>query len=123
MVLFDVRRLAAIDMHGSIGSPVRRRVILTEFVLGVVGCVGLGVWLMADAAGAPARAIGGWLALIGVNYVPLALHAASLVRPDALKRELAGVDIAGELRRYTGRQLWLLVPLLPVVLAVRQARH
>lgn len=40
----DLRRLAAVDMYGPAGSPVRRWVILVEFVAGLVGCVALGIW-------------------------------------------------------------------------------
>ncbi|GAB3369554.1 hypothetical protein RMN56_03185 [Micromonospora halotolerans] len=117
----DVRRLAAVDMYGSVGSPVRRWVILAEFVVGVVGCVALGLW--AAHGGGPVRtALGVYLALVGLNYVPLALHAVTLSRRGALARELAGVDVPAELRHYTPRQLWIFVPLLPLVLAVRQAR-
>jgi hypothetical protein len=36
----DVRRLAAVDMHGARGSLLRRRVILAEFVLGAIGGAG-----------------------------------------------------------------------------------
>ncbi|MEU4480009.1 hypothetical protein AB0F68_18420 [Micromonospora sp. NPDC023966] len=119
---FDVRRLAAVDMHGSAGSPVRRRVILVEFVVGLVGCVALGLW--AARGGGPVRAaLGGYLALVGLNYAPLALHAVSLSRRGALERELDGVDVPAELRYYTPRQLWIFVPLVPVVLAARQARR
>ncbi|MEU9823555.1 hypothetical protein [Micromonospora chersina] len=122
MPRLDVRRLAAVDMYGSAGSPVRRRVILVEFVAGVVGCVALGLW--AAQEGGPVRtALGGYLALVGLNYAPLAVHAVSLSRRGALERELDGVDIPAELRYYTPRQLWLFVPLLPVVLAARQARR
>ncbi|MGS2614478.1 hypothetical protein ACVCAH_08115 [Micromonospora sp. LZ34] len=123
MTLLDVRRLAAIDLHGSAGSPVRRRVILAEFVLGTIGCLALGGRLLVGAGGPLDVVLGGYLAVLGLNYLPLALHAVALRRPGALARELAGVDIHGELRRYTLRQLWVLVPLLPVALALRQARR
>ncbi|MGK5739133.1 hypothetical protein [Micromonospora sp. URMC 103] len=123
MTLLDVRRLAAIDLHGSAGSSVRRRVILTEFAVGVLGCLALGGWLVADADGPGDAVLGGYFVLLGLNYVPLTLHAVALRRPEALARELAGVDIPGELRRYTVRQLWVLVPLLPVALALRQSRQ
>ncbi|MDG9674341.1 hypothetical protein [Micromonospora sp. DH14] len=43
------------------------------------------------------------------------------MRPGALDAELAGVDIDLELRRYTVLQLWVVVPLSLVVLAIRDA--
>jgi hypothetical protein len=48
----------------------------------------------------------------GLNYAPLAVHALTLVRPGALERELAGVDVPAELRHYSVRQIWVVVPLL-----------
>jgi hypothetical protein len=38
----NVRRLAAVDMHGAAGRALRRRIILAEFVLGFVGMVAIG---------------------------------------------------------------------------------
>jgi hypothetical protein len=54
--------------------------------------------------------------------VPLALHVLSLRRPGALAAEREGVDIPGELRRYTGLQVWVAVPLAIVTLALLQLR-
>jgi hypothetical protein len=67
--------------------------------------------------------VGAWVAGVGVNYVPLALFAASLSRPGALNAELAGADVRAELRRYSYMQLWIVVPLLLAVLALRQTRR
>jgi adenosylmethionine-8-amino-7-oxononanoate aminotransferase len=41
----DVRRLAAVDMHGAHGTLLRRRIILAEFVLGALAGTGLGIFL------------------------------------------------------------------------------
>jgi hypothetical protein len=65
---------------------------------------------------------GVWLAGIGLNYVPLALHALSLSPRGKLENELADADVRRELRRYTRTQFWLAVPLLLLVLAVAQFR-
>lgn len=114
----DVRRLAAVDMHGLKGRPVRARVILVEFLLGVVLCLGLGIWLAASG-GVVSVLFGLWLVGAGLNYVPLALHAISLSRPGRLDAELAGADIPAELRYYTKAQAWVFVPLALVVFALR----
>jgi hypothetical protein len=45
----DVRRLAALDLHGVAGTRRRRRLIRAEFVLGAVGCTGLGVGVAVTA--------------------------------------------------------------------------
>jgi uncharacterized membrane protein len=116
----DLRRLAAVDMHGARGSLLRRRVIVAEFVLGAVVGTALGVAVAASASSAGWRVFGLWLVGACVNYVPLALHAISLSRPGRLDAELAGVDVPDELRYYTKAQLWIAVPALFVVLGVTQ---
>ncbi|MFG1840352.1 hypothetical protein [Micromonospora sp. NPDC049175] len=123
MVLgLDVRRLAAIDMWGSAGVQWRRWVILAEFLLGVVGAGALGV-LSVSSGGGLRTVVGWWLIGLAVNYVPLSVHALTLIRPGALEAEIRGVDVPGELRHYTTAQLWVVVPLLVAVLAVDQWRR
>ncbi|MEU8154162.1 hypothetical protein AB0B94_10920 [Micromonospora sp. NPDC048986] len=117
----NVRRLAAIDMYGSRGTTRRRRIILAEFLVGVVLMVTWGCWLLASANGSGTRAFGLWLVGAGLNYAPLSLYALALMRPGALDAELTGVDTDGELRRYTVLQLWVFVPLALVVSAIRDA--
>ncbi|MEV6849292.1 hypothetical protein [Actinoplanes sp. NPDC051411] len=115
----DVRRLAAIDMWGTRGTRRRRRVILAEFTLGVIVAIGFGAWLLTATSGAGDRLFGAWLIGSGLNYAPLAGYAIRLSRPGALDGELAGVDTDRELRRYSVLQLWIVVPLALLVLAVR----
>lgn len=89
----NVRRLAAIDMHGLHGSPTRRRIILTEFLAGAIGGLALAVVVIVSSGGTPwLLAFGAWLAGVSLNYVPLALHAISLRRPQVLADELREVD-------------------------------
>ena len=105
-------------MHGSAGTLRRRRIILAEFMLGALGGVAVGVALLASgASGWGIIAAGVWALGVGLNYLPLALHAISLSRPGALDAELAGVEIPSALRHYTTRQLWVFVPALFVVLS------
>ncbi|MEE6263604.1 hypothetical protein [Plantactinospora sonchi] len=118
----DVRRLAAIDMWGSAGVRWRRWVILAEFLLGVFGGGALGLAL-ASSGGGVRTGLGLWLTGVAVNYVPLSAHALTLVRPGALEAEIREVDVAAELRHYTTAQLWVVVPLLLVVLAVRRGHR
>jgi hypothetical protein len=121
MSAVDVRRLAAIDMYGTRGTMRRRRIILTEFVLGAIAMIAFGVWLAMVSGTLFDRAFGLYIVLAGINYVPLALYAIVLIRPDALDQELAGVDTLREMRRYGRLQLWIFVPLSLVVMASRQA--
>jgi hypothetical protein len=117
----NVRRLAAIDMYGARGTTRRRRIILAEFVAGAAVLVAFGIWLVADATGPGGRIFGIWMIGAGLNYAPLAAYAITLSRPGTLNAELAGVDTGRELRRYSVLQLWILVPLSLVVLAVHTA--
>ena len=118
----NVRRLAALDMHGARGTRRRRRVILAEFALGAVGSLLLGAWALTwgDATGV---VLGIWLLGLAANYVPLTAHVLSLWPPGTLETELAGADLRAELRQYTRAQVWVLVPFWVARLAVAQARR
>jgi hypothetical protein len=115
----DVRQLAAVDMVGG-GSRWRRWVILVEFVAGCAGCLAIAVVLLLGAGSWLGVGIGLWFAGVGLNYLPLAVHAVTLARPGALDRELAGVDVRARLRHYTLAQFWVFVPLALVVFALRR---
>lgn len=58
---------------------------------------------------------------MGVNYVPLFIHAVDLARRRAAREE-AGDELATRavLRNYSVQQLWLLVPLAVVILDLIQ---
>ncbi len=118
----DIRRLAAVDMHGSRGTQRRRRIIVAEFVLGAVVGTGIGVAIAVTAPSLGWRVFGVWIAGACLNYIPLALHALDLSRRRRLAAELDGVDVPAELRYYTKAQFWVAVPLLFVVLALVQQR-
>jgi hypothetical protein len=122
VALLDVRRLAAVDMHGFHGSARRRRIIRAEFVVAVPACLGLGVLSLLLSHGW-GRVLGVCLIGIGLNYVPLAIHAQLLSRPGALEAELAGVDLPSEARKVGVRQTWLLVPFLVFALSLTDLLH
>lgn len=118
MADMDPRRLAAVDMYGTHGTLCRRRVILFEFVAGLIAVLAFGGWLISvgDVGNA---VIGVIIVTIGLNYAPLALYAIRFSRSGALEAELSDVDVPKELRRYTVLQLWVVVPLALVVLDIR----
>jgi hypothetical protein len=105
------------------GSRLRRRLTLAEFVVGAAGGAALGLLVAFRGTSAGWRLIGAWIVGIGINYVALAFHAASLSRRGVLDAELAGVDVWRELRRYSYLQFWIGVPLLMAVLSVRHGRR
>ena len=51
MTRLDVKRLAVLDMWGTAGTSRRRRLIRAEFLVGVIGCTGLGVYVLATGSG------------------------------------------------------------------------
>ncbi|MEV4536712.1 hypothetical protein AB0J82_23295 [Asanoa sp. NPDC049518] len=118
----DVRRLAAIDMYGSVGARWRRWVILGEFLLGVIGGLALGIYLIL-LGGTGQLVFGLWVLGVALNYAPLSVYALMLIAPGALERELAGVDVLAQLRHYTTRQFAVLVPLLLVAFDLRRRRN
>jgi hypothetical protein len=119
--LIDVRRLAAVDLYGRRGSKRRRRLVLAEFVLAAIDIPLLGVATLLAASSAPWVLFGAYLTGIGLNYIPLALHAISLSRVGKLDAERAGVDAGAELRRYAAKQFLIAVPLLVLILGAMQA--
>ena len=116
----NVRRLAALDMHGASGTRRRRRVILSEFTFGVAGCTALGIWTLTWGS-AVGMILGFWLLGLAANYLPLTVHVITLWRRSALEAELADVDIRAELREYTRAQVWVLVPFWVAGLALARA--
>ena len=76
----NVRRLAAIDMHGTKGTARRKRIVLAEFTAALGVTVALGAWLVIGASGLGTRILGIWLIGAGLNYAPLAAFAISLSR-------------------------------------------
>jgi hypothetical protein len=93
----DVRRLAAADMYGRLGNRRRRRLILAEFTLAAIDIPVLGLAILR-AASSPLRVpLGAYLIGVGLNHVPLALHAISLSRAGRLDAELSGV-VSGQSR-------------------------
>lgn len=120
-VALDVRKLAALDMavHG-------KRFIVIEFGVGVVGCAVLGA--LSVAAGVRSGAawellLGAALLWIGINYVPLAVHAIDLARSGTAGEEaVKEIEHPELIRQYTFRQLWILVPFAVVAMDLAQRR-
>jgi len=119
--LIDVRRLAALDMYGRHGNKRRRRLILAEFVLAAIDVPLLGLAILRAASSAPQALLGAYLIGVGLNFIPLALHAISMARADRLDAELAGLDVQAELKHYTARQLFIGIPALMLILGPVQA--
>ena len=107
------------DMWGTAGTLRRRRVVRAEFVIGAIGCVILGVFVLVTAGTVVWEVVGVWLIAAGVNYVPLAIYARSLSQPGALEVELGDVvDLRRELRKAGAQQFWIAVPFAVAIAAL-----
>ena len=123
-MVINVRKLAAIDLY-FLGPYV----IVTEFALGVAGPMVLGVFTlrMASRQAWPLglTSFGGYLLLLGVNYIPMLLHAIGLLRFRIAFSEISDdlSDRRVAIRKYRRQSLYLLVPFLVPLLAILQQRE
>jgi hypothetical protein len=117
--MIDIRRLAAVDI-----AFLGPRIILAEFLIGVLGSTGLGVLTLVRTHSVGGTAFGAYLVCLGINYVPLLFYAISLARSGTANREIA--DEIGPtrqvFRKYRRQSLLLLVPLFVPILAIVQGR-
>jgi hypothetical protein len=115
--MIDVRRLAAVDL-----AYLGPKFILAEFTLGVLGPAALGIWTLLRSQGIGGTLFGAYLVSVGINYVPLLLHAVDIARRGTARAEIA--DEAGDrkalFRKYRRQSLLLLVPLAVPVIALAQ---
>ena len=117
----NVRKLAAIDL-----LFLGRRLILAEFGIGVFGSLALGVMSVWQGTHRSQSAwmvlFGIYLVFVGINYIPLLLHAIDISRKGSALQEIADElgDKQQAFRKYRRQSLWLLVPLVVPVVAVLQ---
>lgn len=123
-MMVNIRKMTALDLH-FLGPSL----ILVEFVLGVFGPWILGVLTLRMALHHRwpfgLTLFGAYLLSLGVNYIPLFLHAVSLVRSRSADNEIADElsDRHMTFRKYSRQSLYLLVPLVvPIVAALQQWR-
>jgi hypothetical protein len=113
--MIDPRRLAAVDL--AFLGPI---VILSEFALGVVGPIALGAFTWHKSQSLGWTLFGVYLMTLGINYLPMLLHAIDLVRKGSAQLEIA--DEAGDrqrlFRKYRAQSHWLLVPLVAPLAAL-----
>jgi|SRR5215467_6512103 len=114
--MFNARKLAAVDL-----AFLGPRVILPEFILGIVGPIGLGIWTIAKIRSTGGILFGVYLLLIGVNYIPLLGHAISLVKQGTAHQEIGGEtdDKRKLFRKYRRQSLLLLLPLIVPFLTLK----
>jgi hypothetical protein len=106
--MIQIRKLAAVDL-----AYLGPRIILPEFAFGVIGPLVLGTLTLWRAHSLGGRLFGAYLIMIGINYLPLLIHAIDIARQDSALRELE--DEPHNRRelfwKYRRESLWILVPL------------
>ena len=111
--VINVRKLVALDitLHGP-------RFIMVEFGVGTPAILAVGGFLAAT--GQPV--LGFYLLLTGVNYVPLLIYAALIVRAGTATSEVAGglSQDRHYVRKYSTQQLLIFLPFAIILLAAAQ---
>lgn len=99
------------------------RVILTEYALGIIlpfilGLVSIRSGFFGLSRNVWEAVLGSWLITIGVNCIPLFIHAFLIARAGTIKQE--GEPELARARRYGVQQVVILIPFLVVILALAQ---
>ena len=113
--MIDLRKLAAVDLV-FLGA----KVILTEFALGVIGPLAFGLLTLLRSQSTEGVLFGVYLLSLSLNYIPMLAFAIALSRRGQPETEIA--DELGDRRRlfrkYRRQSLILLIPIVPVVVAI-----
>ena len=122
-LFISIRKLAALDLvfHGP-------RFVLIEFGGAVLLTAGLAALSLRSAFSGPGQpviweiVVGVLLVSIGANYLPVLIHAVSLVRSGTAREEVAMELENAPLsqRRYGTQQFLLAVPFAVLVVAIAQ---
>ncbi len=111
------RKLVAIDIV-FLGA----KLIMAEYALGVVVSIALGVITLRRNASGWQLFLGVYLILMGINYVPLLIHAVGLAGAGSARAEV-GEELNNKraaMSKYRRQSLWILVPLFVAITALRQ---
>jgi hypothetical protein len=118
--MVNVRRLAAVDLSG-LGPGI----VIPEFALAVVGAPALGILTVLRSGSFATTTFGVALIGLGVNYVPLLVHAIDLVRHSAVDVTIAdhGLDRRALYAKYRRQSLWLLLPFVVAIAGLAQMKR
>ena len=123
-LVLNPRKLAAIDIV-FLGA----RLIIAEYAIGVLVAPALGVLTLLRSSSSWQLALGIYLILLGINYVPMLAYAVAISRGRTAQAELSDelADKRQAMAKYRRQSVFLLVPLVVPVIALRQggwaARH
>ena len=115
----NFRKLAAIDL-----AFLGPKFIITEFAVGVLFSIALGIFALLRAHSLWGTAVGAYLVSLGINYGPMLAYAVALGSRENARLELG--DELNEKRaamsKYRRQSLLLLIPLVVPVLAILQRK-
>jgi uncharacterized membrane protein len=115
----NVRKLAALDIvfHGP-------KLILVEFAIGVLLPLAIGILFLSRGHSRLVFIFGLYMLALGMNYLPLLLHAISIARSGDAAAEVSHELSKGRqsARKYQVQSLLLLIPFAVPVLALIQLR-
>ena len=113
--LINVRKLVALGicLHGS-------KFILAEFGVGTPVIIAVGFWLIFTNI----FALGIYLLLTGINYIPLLVYAIIIARSRTAQKEAAyGIEHDNHYnQKYSVQQLTIFIPLTIVILKILQEK-
>ncbi len=119
--MLNVRKLSAIDLY-FLGP----KLIVAEFGLGAVALGAFGLLTLRAGIhqqhGVRLMAWGIYMLTVGINYVPLLLHAVGIARRGIAEKEIADElrDRRAASRKYRRQSLLILLPLVVLILAIVQ---
>jgi hypothetical protein len=116
----DFRKLAAIDI-----VFLGRTFIVAEYAAGVFLSLALGLFILDRGHSLGQTGLGMYFLCLGVNYVPLLVHACLLANKDRAQAEMTDelTDKRRAMSKYRLQSLLLLVPLVVPILAVTRERR
>ena len=110
-------KLAAIDI-AFLGA----RLIIAEYAIGVLLSVALGAFTLLRGGPHWQLAVGLYLVLLGINYVPMLVCAVAISKGGSTHAEIDDelTDEGRAMAKYRWQSVFLLVPLVVAITALRQ---
>lgn len=100
------------------------KLIIAEYAIGVLLSVALGVWTLLRMCSRWQPVMGVYLILLGINYVPTPVYAVTISNRGSALTEIGDelTDQRRAMAKYQRQSVFLLLPLVVVVTALRQGR-
>ena len=116
--MIQPRKLAALDI--TFLGPV---LIKVEFAAGVLLSCALGAFILVRSHSRTQDLLGTYIVLLGVNYLPMLWYAVQIGNRERARAEIGHelADPKASAARYRRQPLYLLLPLVVPIVAVRDS--